>query len=103
MPETALMLGLATTVYLAIKLAKEFESTDDEFNQGLFTVSLFFLMGLMYTGYGIADSAGIEEAIASYLVGFLVISVTWVGFMVKIVAKYRAKSSDSSELEKLTG
>jgi len=96
--ETALMIGLATVVYLTIKLAKELEEAETQLNQALFTGSMLFLIGMLYTGYGIAVDTSIMEAERAYLGSLILVTTAFIGLIVRLFQKYRAKK-EKSELE----
>lgn len=96
--ETALMIGLATVVYLTIKLAKELEEAETHLNQGLFVGSMLFLIGMLYTGYGIASNASILEAERAYLASLILVAIAFIGLVIRLLQKYK-KNQDESELE----
>lgn len=93
--ETALIIGLSTVVYLTIKLAKELEEADTQLNQGLFVGSMLFLIGMLYTGYGIAIDASIQEAERAYLASLILVSIAFIGLVIRLVQKYKAAKEES--------
>lgn len=93
--ETALVLGLGTVVYLTIKLAKELEEADTQINQGLFVGSMLFLIGLLYTGYGIAQESVYAEAERAYLASLILVTITFIALMVRLFQRYRDQKSSS--------
>lgn len=101
--ETALIIGLSTVVYLTIKLAKEMEEADTQLNQALFVSSMLFLLGMLYTGYGIAVNASIQEAERAYLASLLLVAIAFIGLVIRLVQKYKEQKESSSELEGFTG
>lgn len=92
------MIGLATVVYLTIKLAKELEEAETQLNQALFTGSMLFLIGMLYTGYGIAKNASIMEAERAYLASLVLVTTTFIGLIARLFQKYRSEK-EKSELE----
>lgn len=100
--ETALMLGLATVVFLVVKLAKELEEADTQINKALFVGSNLFLIGMLYTGYGIAQSTSIVEAERTYLAALVLVAAVFVGLLVRLFQKYR-KDKEKTELEGFGG
>lgn len=96
--ETALVIGLATVVYLTIKLAKELEEAETQLNQGLFVGSMLFLIGLLYTGYGIAQNSAVVEAERAYLASLVLVVLAFFGLMLRLLQKYKAEKEES-ELE----
>lgn len=96
--ETALIIGLASVVYLTIKLVKELEEAENSLRQGSLVGSMLFLISLLYTGYGIAQGTSVGEAERAYLASLILVVVVFLGLVTRLFQKYK-KSASQSELE----
>lgn len=99
--ELGLISGLGIIAYVLIEIAEEVEDSESQINQGIFTLSLFFMIGLEYTAYGIAQSQGFANAQIAYLVALLVTSVSFMGLLGHLVQGVLEKTSDSSVMDSL--
>jgi len=99
--ELGLIAGLGIIAYVLIEIAEEVEDSESQINQGIFTLSLFFMIGLEYTAYGIAESQGFGNAEIAYLAALLITGVSFLGLLGHLVQGVMSKTSDSSEMESL--
>jgi len=99
--ELGLIAGLGIIAYVLIEVAEEVEDSDSQINQGIFTLSLFFMIGLEYTAYGIAQSQGFGNAEIAYLVALLVTSISFLGLLGHLVQGVLEKTSDQSMMDDL--
>jgi len=99
--ELGLIAGLGIIAYVLIQIAEEVEDAESQINQGIFTLSLLFMVGLEYTAYGIAQTQGFENAEIAYLAALLITSVSFLGILGHLVRGVIAKSKDKDELDGL--
>jgi uncharacterized membrane protein YhdT len=99
--ELGLIAGLGIIAYVLIEIAEEVEDSESQINQGIFTLSLFFMIGLEYTAYGIAQSQGFGNAEIAYLVALLITSISFLGLLAQLVQGVLQKTNDKSALESL--
>jgi len=99
--ELGLIAGLGIIAYVLIEIAEEVEDSESQINQGIFTLSLFFMIGLEYTAYGIAKTQGFGNAETAYLAALLITGVSFLGLLGHLVQGVMSKTSDSSEMESL--
>lgn len=99
--ELGLISGLGIIAYVLIQIAEEAEDSESQINQGIFTLSVFFILGLEYTAYGIAQSQSFLNAETAYLVALIITSVAFLGLLAQFTQNILNKTSDSDELENL--
>ena len=99
--ELGLIAGLGIIAYVLIEIAQEVEDSESQINQGIFTLSLFFMIGLEYTAYGIAQTQDFGNAEIAYLVALLVTSVSFVGLLGHLVQGILEKAGDDSVMDSL--
>lgn len=99
--ELGLIAGLGIIAYVLIQIAEEVEDSESQINQGIFTLSVFFMIGLEYTAYGIAQSQGFGNAEIAYLVALLVTSISFLGLLGHLVQTILEKASDDSVMDSL--
>jgi len=98
--ELAMITGLGIIAFILIKLAKEIEDAETQINQGLFTLSILFMVGLEYTAYGIAQSQNLQNAELAYLAALLITLLAFFGLLAQFVGKIKEKAG-SDEMEGL--
>ena len=99
--ELGLIAGLGIIAYVLIEIAEEVENSESQINQGIFTLSLFFMIGLEYTAYGIAQTQDFGNAEIAYLVALLVTSVSFLGLLGHLVQGILEKAGDDSVMDSL--
>ena len=99
--EFGLIAGLGIIAYVLIEIAEEVEDSESQINQGIFTLSLFFMIGLEYTAYGIAKTHNFSNAEIAYLVALLVTTVSFLGLLAHLVQGILEKTSDNSAMNSL--
>lgn len=99
--EFGLIAGLGIIAYVLIDIAEEVEDSESQINQGIFTLSLFFMIGLEYTAYGIAKSQGFGNAETAYLSALLITAVSFLGLLGQLVQAVLEKTNDSSAMDSL--
>jgi uncharacterized membrane protein YhdT len=99
--ELGLIAGLGIIAYVLIEVAEEVEDSDSQINQGIFTLSLLFMIGLEYTAYGIATDQGFANAEIAYLVALLVTGISFLGMLGHLVQTVMEKTSDKSVMDNL--
>ena len=99
--ELAAVSGLGIIAYVLIQIAQKVEESESQINQGVFTLSLFFMIGLEYAAYGIAGSHSLENAEIAYLAALLVTVVCFLGLLAHLVQGILEKTSDNSEMDSL--
>jgi len=99
--ELGLIAGLGIIAYVLIEIAEEVEDSESQINQGIFTLSLFFMIALEYTAYGIAQSQGFQNAETAYLVALLITGVSFLGLLGQLVQAVMQKTSDKSVMDNL--
>lgn len=83
--ELGLIAGLGIIAYVLIEIAEEVENAETQINQGIFTLSLLFMIALEYTAYGIAQSQSFANAQKAYLVALLITTVSFLGLLALFV------------------
>lgn len=99
--ELGLIAGLGIIAYILIEIAEEVEDAESQINQGIFTLSLVFMIGLEYTAYGIAQSQGFGNAETAYLAALLITSVSFLGLLALFAQGILEKAGSEDELENL--
>jgi len=99
--ELGLIAGLGIIAYVLIQIAEKVEDSNSEINQGIFTLSLFFIIALEYTAYGIAQNQGFGNAELAYLVALLVTGVSFLGLLGMLVQGILEKTGDNSMMDSL--
>jgi len=99
--ELGLIAGLGIIAYVLIEIAEEVEDAETQINQGIFTLSLIFMIGLEYTAYGIAKSQGFGNAEKAYLVALFITSLSLVGLLVLFAQGIMEKAGDKDHMEDL--
>lgn len=98
--ELALISGLGIIAYILIKLATKIEEEDTTVNQGIFALSLLFMILLEWTAYGFAQSQGFGNAVTAYLAALVLTLLGFIGMMAHLVQGIREKSGQDA-MEKL--
>lgn len=92
--ELALISGLGIIAYVLINLATKIEEEETTINQGIFTLSLLFMVLLEWTGYGIAQSQGFGNAEIAYLVSLVLTLLAFIGLIAHLLQGIRNKSNE---------
>lgn len=95
--ELAMITGLALTAFMGVKLSNEFKKAETMLEEAVNLLSFLFLIGLLYAGHGISQSASLSNARDAYLVGLIVAVLIFLGLMVKLVHRYWVETRDNSE------
>lgn len=100
--EFALVSGLGIIAYLLVEIAEEVQDSESEINQGIFLLSVLFVISLEWAAYGIAQNQGFGNAELAYLVALFITLLAFLGlaaeFTLSMIAKIR---EDNSELKSL--
>lgn len=99
--ELGLIAGLGIIAYVLIEIAEEVEDAETEINQGIFTLSLLFMIALEYTAYGIAQSQGFGNAETAYLVALFITSLSFLGLLAQLAQTIIDKTNDNNAMEDL--
>lgn len=99
--ELGLIAGLGIIAYLLVEIAEEVQDSDSEINQGIFTLSVFFIIGLEWTAYGIAQSQDFQNAEIAYLVALVITLISFLGLIAVFGQGLLEKSRDNDEMEGL--
>jgi len=94
--ELALVSGLGIIAAVLIKLATRIEEEDTTINQGIFTLSLLFMVLLEWTAYGFAQSQGYSNAVTAYLAALVLTLLGFIGMMTHLVQGIREKSGEDA-------
>lgn len=94
--ELALVTGLAVTAFLALKISDEFREADSMIEEAVNILSIFFLIGLMYTGHGIATDQSLSNAQDAYLVGLMLTVFVFLGLLIQLVQRYRKENRETT-------
>lgn len=96
--ENSLIIGLATTVWLTIKLSKEFMDADTQMHEALFALCNLFVIGMIYTGLGIAQNSTYTKAEAAYTTALLITTVSFIGYLTLLIKSYMDENQKESLL-----
>ena len=99
--QLALVSGLGIIAYVLIQIAEEAEDAETQINQGIFTLSLLFMIGLEYTAYGIAQNQGLGNAETAYLVALLITSLSFLGLLAQLIQDIMEKAGEDDPMEDL--
>jgi len=99
--ELALVSGLGILGYILIQISQKFEDAETQVNQGIFTLSVLFMIGLEYTAYGIAQSQGFANAEIAYLVALFITGISFLGLLARFVQSVLDKAGDDDVMEDL--
>jgi len=99
--ELALVSGLGIIAYVLIQIAEEVEDAETEINQGIFTLSLLFMIALEYTAYGVAQTQDFGNAETAYLVALFITSLSFLGLLARFAQAMLDKTSDNNAMEDL--
>jgi len=99
--QLALVSGLGIIAYVLIQIAEEAEDAETQINQGIFTLSLLFMIGLEYTAYGIAQNQGLGNAEIAYLVALLITSLSFLGLLGQLIQDIMEKAGEDDPMEDL--
>ena len=99
--ELALVSGLGIIAYILIQIAEEAENAETQINQGIFTLSLLFMIGLEYTAYGVAQNQGLGNAEIAYLVALLITSLSFLGLLGQLIQDIVEKAGEDDPMEDL--
>jgi len=99
--ELGLIAGLGIIAYMLVEIAEEIEDSETEINQGIFVLSMIFIIGLEYTGYGIAKTGGYSNAETAYLAALLVTMLSFIGIIAQFANNLLDKTREEDALESL--
>lgn len=99
--ELGLIAGLGIIAYVLIEIAEEVEDAETQINQGIFTLSLLFMISLEYTAYGIAQSQGFANAEKAYLVALLITTLSFLGLLALFVQGMLEKAGKDDFMDNL--
>lgn len=94
--ELALVVGMGLTAWMTVKLLNEFKTASDMVEEAFYTLSMLFVIGLQYIGYGLADSNGFSKGTDAYIVALLVTNLLFIAVVIRLILNYR-KSSEQDE------
>lgn len=95
--ELAVMFGLTALPFVLYKLLEEFQKAQDMETQAFLTMTGLFVIGMQYTGHGIATSNSLSNASDAYLVSLIVTVLFFLYLMVKLVQVYWRETRDDTE------
>jgi len=99
--ELGLIAGLGIIAYVLIQIAEEVEDAETQINQGIFTLSLLFMIALEYTAYGIAKTQGFGNAETAYLVALFITSISFLGLLTQFAQAILEKTGEDNAMDNL--
>jgi len=97
--ELALISGLGLAAVLTFKLLEKFKDEEEDLNLAALVLSSFFILGMVYTGHGIAASSSYSNASNAYLLAALILVLIFLGLLVKFLVELKIGLEDTDELE----
>lgn len=98
--ELGLIAGLGIIAYVLINLATRIEEEETTVNQGIFTLSLLFMILLEWTAYGFAKTQGFSNAETAYLASLVLTLIAFIGLITHLLQGIKEKSGED-EMEGL--
>lgn len=100
--ELAMVLGLASVAFMALKINEKFKESESMIEEAVSLLSMLFLIGLQYAGYGISKSQSLSNSRDAYLVGLMVTIFIFLALFVKLTLRYWNETQDNSTLSGFT-
>lgn len=97
--ELAMIIGLGLVAYMTLRINEKFKESETMMEEAVNLLSMFFLIGLEYTGYGISTNHSLSNASDAYLVALMITVVIFLALLVKLVQRYWVETRDNSEME----
>lgn len=94
--ETAAIIGLAVLPFLVILVLREFRQAQNMIDEAILTLTILFIIGLEYAGYGIAQSNTLGNAADAYLVALLITVLVFFGIVIELARKYKNENQEGS-------
>lgn len=96
MTNTAVIIGLGILPILLIMILREFRQAEDMMDEAVMTLLILFIIGLEYTGYGIAKTNSVDYAVDAYLVTLLVTVLAFFAVVIQLVVNYKEENREET-------
>lgn len=95
--ELAMITGLGITSFMTVKLLQKFRESNTMVEEAVNTLSIFFIIGLEYAAYGLADSNGLTNSKDAYIIALLITVLIFMSMLVRLVIRYWNQTKEDNE------